>query len=189
MNKDFKESITIEALKNVSVYKAVISIIVVSALAFLFLIWLLYFREASDTTFAWVAHLPAVNATLNSISTLLLLIGIYQIKQRNFNLHMRFMIGAFLTSTLFLVSYVIYHNFVGHTPFPGTGWIRPVYFIILISHIILSAGVVPLVLGSFYFAFAGKFQTHRKLSRYTFPIWLYVSVTGVIIFFILRAYL
>lgn len=188
MNKDFQDKITISALKNISVYKAVISIILISAVAFLFLVWLLYFKETAETSFTWVSNLPAVNATLNSISTFLLVLGFLQIKKRNFDLHMRFMIGAFLMSTLFLVSYVIYHNFVGHTPFPGTGLIRPIYFFILITHIILSAGVVPLILASFYFAFSGKLKAHRKISKITFPVWLYVSVTGVVIFFILNAY-
>jgi putative membrane protein len=189
MTNNFKDIVTIDLLKNVSIYKAIIAIIITSAAAFLFLIWLLYFKQTSEHSFGWVSNLPTVNATLNSISTLLLLLGYLQIKKRNFDLHMRYMIGAFLTSTLFLVSYVVYHNFVGHTPFPGTGFIRPVYFFILITHIILSAVVVPLILTSFYFAFAGKFQLHRRVSRYTFPVWMYVSVTGVMIFFILNAYL
>ncbi len=188
MNKDFRSQVTIDALRNISVYKALVVIFIISVLAFLFLIWLLYFKSASETSLSWVSNLPAVNATLNSISTILLVCGFLEIKKRNFDRHMRFMLGAFATSTLFLVSYVIYHNFVGHTPFPGTGLIRPVYFFILITHIVLSAAVVPLILSSFYFSFAGKFETHRKVSRFTFPIWMYVSVTGVIIFFVLNAY-
>lgn len=189
MNKRFEEQVTIEALKNVSLYKAMIIIFIVSILAFLFLVWLLYFKETADTVEDWVYRLPALNATFNSISTLLLILGFREIKRRQFDKHMKYMLGAFAASTLFLVSYVIYHNFVGHTPFPGQGLIRPIYFFILITHIILSAAVVPLILTSFFFAFSGKFKSHRKLSRFTFPIWLYVSVTGVMIFFILRAYL
>lgn len=188
MNKNFKEQVTIEALKNVSVYKAMILIFILSILAFLFLVWLLYFKNTSEADLAWVSSLPGLNATLNSISTILLVSGFVQIRKRNFDKHMKYMLGAFATSTLFLVSYVIYHNFIGHTPFPGTGVIRPIYFFILITHIILSAAVVPLILSSFYFAFSGKFKTHRKVSRVTFPIWLYVSVTGVLIYFILNAY-
>jgi putative membrane protein len=188
MQKDFKSAVTIQALKNVSLYKALITIFLVSILALVFLFWLLYFKQGSDHTFDWVRHLPTVNASLNSISTVLLILGFLEIRKRNFDRHMRFMLAAFVGSTLFLVSYVVYHNFVGHTPFPGTGWIRPVYFVILISHIILSAGVVPLILSSFYFAFSGKFDLHRKISRITFPVWLYVSVTGVVIYFILNAY-
>ncbi|KPP95176.1 MAG: protein of unknown function DUF420 [Bacteroidetes bacterium HLUCCA01] len=188
MQNDFKRKVTIDALQHLSTYKAIIGIVLFSAVAVVFLFWLLYFKEAADHTFAWVAHLPAVNATLNSLATILLVGGFYQIKKRDFDRHMQFMIGSFLMSTLFLVSYVIYHNFVGHTPFPGQGFIRPVYFFILITHIILSVAVVPMILGSFYFAFAGKFDVHRKLSKLTFPVWLYVSVTGVVIYFILNAY-
>lgn len=189
MNKRFEEQVTIEALKNVSLYKAVIIIFMVSALAFLFLVWLIYFKDTPEIVADWVYNLPALNATFNSISTVFLILGLREIKRRQFDKHMRFMLGAFAMSTLFLVSYVIYHNFVGHTPFPGQGIIRPVYFFILITHIVLSAAVVPLILTSFFFAFSGKFKSHRKISKITFPIWMYVSVTGVMIFFILRAYL
>lgn len=189
MNKRFEEQVTIEALKNVSLYKAVIVIFMISVLAFLFLVWLIYFKETPEIVADWVYHLPALNATFNSISTICLVFGLREIKRRQFDRHMRFMLGAFAMSTLFLVSYVIYHNFVGHTPFPGQGIIRPIYFFILITHIILSAAVVPLILTSFFFAFSGKFKSHKKISRITFPIWMYVSVTGVMIFFILGAYL
>jgi putative membrane protein len=189
MKKSFQEQVTIDALRNVSLFKAMIVIFLLSVLAFLFLVWLLYFKTTPDSVEAWVYQLPALNATFNSISTVLLLLGFREIKKRNFDRHMRFMLGAFATSTLFLASYVVYHNFIGHTPFPGQGFIRPVYFFILITHIILSAAVVPLILTSFFFAFSGKFQSHKKISRFTFPIWMYVSVTGVMIFFILNAYL
>lgn len=188
MKKDFKDQITVDALKNISVYKAMIGIFLLSILAFGFLIWLLYFKDSAETTYDWVIALPSLNASLNGISTILLVFGFMEIKKRNFEKHMRFMLGAFATSTLFLVSYVIYHNFVGHTTFQGTGFIRPVYFFILITHIVLSAVIVPLILSSFYFAFSGKFETHKKVSRITFPVWLYVSITGVLIYFILNAY-
>ncbi len=186
---DFKSQITIDALKDFDPKKALYVIGVVSVIAFAFLIWLLYFKSTADYTPEFVYSLPAVNAFFNSLATILIILGFVQIKKRNFIRHMQYMLGAFVFSAFFLVSYVIYHNFVGHTPFPGEGLIRPVYFTILISHIILSAGVVPLVLSSFYFAFSGKFETHRKVSKFTFPIWLYVSITGVMIYFILNAYL
>jgi len=160
----------------------------ISVFAFLFLIWLIYFREATETTAGWVSQLPALNALLNSTSTILIILGYIAIRRQEFIKHMKLMLTAFVTSSLFLISYLLYHNFVGHTPFPGEGWIRPIYFFILITHIILSAFVVPLVLTSFYFAYSGKFGTHRKVSKWTLPIWLYVSVTGVMIFFILNAY-
>lgn len=188
MDKELGEQLTVKFLKEISVKKALIVILLVSTLAFLFLIYLLYFREAADASGDWVTQLPALNAFLNSITTILIILGYISIRQKRYMRHMKLMLTAFITSTLFLVSYLIYHNFVGHTPFPGEGLIRPVYFFILITHIILSATVVPLVLTSYYFAFAGKFSTHRKVSKWTFPVWLYVSVTGVVIFFILNTY-
>lgn len=188
MDSSLNEQLTVKALKEISVPKAIAVILLVSVTAFLFLIYLLYFRETADSTASWVQQLPALNAFLNSISTILIVAGYIAVRQKNYIAHMRFMLTAFVASSLFLISYLVYHNFVGHTPFPGEGFIRPVYFTILISHIILSAFVVPLVLTSYYFAFSGKFKTHRSVSLWTFPVWLYVSVTGVMIFFILNAY-
>jgi len=188
MDSSLHEQLTVKFLKEISVPKALAAILIISGAAFLFLIYLLYFRETAEETANWVHQLPALNAFLNSICTVLIVAGFVAIKKRNYIAHMRFMLTAFIASALFLISYLLYHNFVGHTPFPGQGFIRPVYFTILISHIILSAAVVPLVLTSYYFAFSGKFKTHKKVSKWTFPIWLYVSVTGVMIFFILNAY-
>jgi len=188
MDKNLKDSITIDLFKEISVPKAIGLIVLISILAFIFLIWLIYYKEITPTTSAWVAQLPALNALLNTTSTILILLGFRAIKRRDFIKHMKLMLTAFITSSLFLISYLVYHNFTGHTPFPGEGWIRPVYFFILITHIILSAFVVPLVLTSFYLAYSGKFKTHRKVSKWTFPVWLYVSVTGVVIFFMLNAY-
>ncbi|MGF1669868.1 MAG: DUF420 domain-containing protein [Balneolaceae bacterium] len=188
MNKNFKDQITIDLIRELSVAKAIMTILVISTIAFLFIIWMIYFRESAETSASWVNQLPALNALLNSVSTILILLGFRAIKKRKFLTHMKYMLTAFVTSSLFLISYLLYHNFAGHTPFPGEGMIRPVYFFILITHIILSAFVVPLVLTSFYFAFSGKFKIHRRVSKWTFPVWLYVSVTGVLIFFLLNAY-
>ena len=177
---------SVRALEGIDARKALGLILAVSAAALLFLVWLIYFKAPAATEVAWVSNLSAVNAALNSLSTVFLLLGFREIRARNFAKHMRFMIAAFITSALFLVSYIVYHHFVGDTPFTGQGFIRPVYFFILISHIVLSIFVVPLVLSSFLFAFSGKFSTHRKVSKWTFPIWLYVSVTGVMVFFMLK---
>lgn len=183
------DDLTIAALKEISFKKAISLIIGLSLAAFIFLIWLIYFKGGSYyTDDSFVGNLPALNAFFNSISTLFLLFGIVFIRRRNYRMHMRSMLAAFVSSTFFLVSYVIYHNFHGHTVFPGEGTIKVVYLSILFSHIVLSAFVVPLILGSFYLAFSGKFAMHRKLSKYTFPIWLYVSITGVVIYFFLRTY-
>jgi putative membrane protein len=177
---------SVRALEGIDARKALGLILAVSAAALLFLVWLIYFKAPAAKEVAWVSNLSAVNAALNSLSTVFLLLGFREIRARNFAKHMRFMISAFITSALFLVSYIVYHHFVGDTPFTGQGFIRPVYFFILISHIVLSIFVVPLVLSSFLFAFSGKFSTHRKVSKWTFPIWLYVSVTGVMVFFMLK---
>ena len=188
MNTESGKTITINALKDLDTRKAVIFIIALSVVAVLFLFWLLYFQEPPEETYAFVSYLPGLNATFNAIAMIFLLLGFVAIKRWEFAKHMRYMIAAFVASTFFLVSYVIYHNFAGHTPFPGEGIIRPVYFFILITHIILSVAVVPLVLSSFYFSLSGKLTTHRKISKVTFPVWMYVSVTGVVIYFILNAY-
>lgn len=97
-------------------------------------------------------------------------------------MHMKFNLTAFFTSVLFLISYVVHYSIAGDTHFPGQGVIKYVYFTILTSHIILSVCLVPLVLTSFYLAFSGKFKIHRKVSKFTLPVWLYVSVTGIVIF-------
>lgn len=179
---------SVRALEGIDARKALGLILAVSAAALLFLVWLIYFKAPAAAQVAWVSNLSAVNAALNSLSTVFLLLGFREIRARNFAKHMHFMIAAFITSALFLVSYIVYHHFVGDTPFTGQGFIRPVYFFILISHIVLSIFVVPLVLSSFLFAFSGKFSTHRKVSKWTFPIWLYVSVTGVLVFFMLKTF-
>ncbi|MEX0995024.1 MAG: DUF420 domain-containing protein [Balneolaceae bacterium] len=189
MHKDTKNRVTVEAIKNISVPKAIGVILFISLASFLFILWLIYIKEIDEPAVAWVNQLPALNALLNSASTILILLGYFAIRKRQYVRHMKWMLTAFVTSSLFLISYLIYHHYTGHTPFPGEGLIRPVYFTILISHIILSAFVVPLVLTSFYFAYSGKFQTHRKVSKWTLPVWLYVSVTGVVIFFILNIYI
>ena len=184
----FRSKITLSAFENLNVARAVVGIMIASGLVLIFLFWLIYFRGGAETVPDWVAFLPSVNAFFNTVAATFLVMAIVQIKKRNFEAHMKYNLAAFVASALFLISYVIYHNFIGHTTFPGQGWIRPVYFFILISHIILSVVVVPLILSSFFFAFAGKFSIHRKISKFTFPIWMYVSITGVVIYFILKAY-
>lgn len=186
MSQEFKLPESSQILEQISAKKAIAFILGLSVLAAAFLFWLIYFKEGAEAPVPWIKNLSAVNAGLNSISTILLLLGFREIKRRDFQKHMKYMLGAFLTSALFLVSYVVYHHFVGDTKFMGEGAVRYVYFFILISHIVLSVFVVPLILSSFYFSLSGKFQTHRKVSRWTFPIWLYVSVTGVMVFFMLK---
>jgi putative membrane protein len=170
-----------------SIRKPFPAIVALSAVIAAFLIWLIYFKGrvvAPD----WVASLPAANATFNSLSALCLIMGYVNIRRKNIAVHKRFMLSATGFSALFLVSYITYHFFHGDTHFPGQGLIRPVYFFILITHIGLSMVALPLILGTLWYSLTGRFQFHRRIARWTFPIWLYVSVTGVIVFFILRAY-
>jgi putative membrane protein len=132
-----------------------------------------------------VRDLPALNATLNSISTMLLLFGYYFIKRKEVERHRLCMVLAFITSCIFLCSYLIYHYYAGSVPFQGQGWIRSVYFAILITHIVLAATVPVLALITLYRALKGDFKRHRAIAKWTWPIWMYVSVTGVIVYVML----
>ncbi len=130
-------------------------------------------------------HLPTVNAFLNTASAVLLVCGYISIRKGKVKAHRAFMIGAMAASALFFASYLLYHAQVGATKFAGTGWIRPVYFAILISHTLLAAAIVPMALITLYRALRGNFQSHRSIARWTLPFWLYVSVTGVLIYLML----
>lgn len=132
-----------------------------------------------------VSDLPAVNAGLNSLSTVLLLAGYRNIRRHNIPAHRLCMLLAFATSTLFLISYLTYHYHVGSVPFTGQGWIRPVYFTILITHVSLAATILPLALVTLYRAWRERFDQHRRIARWTLPVWLYVSVTGVVVYVML----
>jgi uncharacterized membrane protein YozB (DUF420 family) len=132
-----------------------------------------------------VSQLPAVNAALNSLSAILLVGGYLFIRSRNIKAHRACMLSAFASSILFLASYLVYHYQVGSVPFKGQGGIRLVYFTILLTHTILATTVVPLALVTLFRAFKERFHAHRRIARWTFPIWLYVSVTGVIVYWML----
>jgi uncharacterized membrane protein YozB (DUF420 family) len=129
-----------------------------------------------------VTDLPAVNAALNATSAVLLASGYGFIRRRQINAHKRCMVAACATSALFLLSYLTYHYHVGSMPFRGQGWVRPLYFTILITHTILAAAIVPLALITLLRAWKADFIKHVRIARWTLPIWLYVSVTGVIIY-------
>ncbi len=131
------------------------------------------------------SKLPAINAALNASSGLLITLGWLFIRQRALTAHVMCMISACCTSVLFLISYIVYHLHHGATPFPHHGLIRPVYFTILISHTILAVVILPLVITSVVLGLKGSFVKHVKVSRVTFPLWLYVSVTGVVIYWML----
>lgn len=132
-----------------------------------------------------LSDLPALNATLNSLSAVLLVTGYVLIRTGRREAHKRCMLAAFATSSLFLVSYLIYHARVGSIPFEGEGAIRIVYFAILIPHVILAGFIVPLALYLLTQAFRGRLERHRRVARWTLPLWLYVSVTGVVIYWML----
>ena len=134
---------------------------------------------------ASISSLPTVNAFLNGTSAVLLTVGYLFIRRKKVTGHKICMVTAFGVSCLFLVSYLIHHYQVGSIPFSGQGWVRPVYFTLLISHIILAAFIVPLALTALYRALNGQFDKHVKITRWALPIWLYVSVTGVIVYFML----
>ena len=132
-----------------------------------------------------VSQLPSVNAALNSLSAVFLTTGYYFIKSKRITAHRTCMLSAFTCSTLFLISYLTYHFHVGSVPFKGQGWIRPVYFAILLTHTILAAAIVPLALITLTRGLKARFAAHRRIARWTFPIWLYVSVTGVVVYWML----
>ncbi|MFC2150610.1 DUF420 domain-containing protein [Calditrichota bacterium] len=132
-----------------------------------------------------VADLPALNATLNLTSGVLLILGYRQIRRSNHPAHKKFMVAASIVSGLFLISYLIYHRAVGSVPYPHYDWTRTLYFIILVPHIILAAlMVVPIVTG-LTFAFKDKFRQHRALMRWVFPVWVFVSLSGLVVYLML----
>lgn len=134
------------------------------------------------------SFLPPIYATINGITAILLITAVVLIKNGNRKWHERIMKTNILLSISFLVMYVLYHMTSESTPFGGVGVIRYAYFAILISHIVLSVGVIPLVLFTYVRALTGRFEEHKKLARYTFPVWLYVAVTGVIVYLMIRPY-
>jgi putative membrane protein len=132
-----------------------------------------------------LADLPALNAVLNATSAILLSAGYRFIRRRQITAHKRCMLTACATSAIFLMSYLTYHYYVGSMPFRGQGWVRPLYFTILISHTALAATIVPLAIMTLFRAWKADFRKHARLARWTWPIWMYVSVTGVIIYVML----
>jgi putative membrane protein len=159
----------------------VAGIIALSAVATLFLFWLIYVHPAADTTATHYTFLPNLNALLNGLSALALLIGFYFIKQRRIAAHRASMMTAFVFSSLFLISYIANHALHGDQRYPVHDTIYHIYIPLLISHIILAIVALPIVLITFYLSLSGRIPAHRRLARITFPLWLYVSVTGVIV--------
>ena len=129
--------------------------------------------------------LPAVNATLNATSGIFLFTGYVLIKKRQINAHRNAMLAAFASSTLFLTSYLVYHYHAGSRPFPGVGAIRLVYFAILISHVLLAIAILPLAISTLTKGLRGQYVRHKRVAKWTFPLWMYVSVTGVVVYVML----
>ncbi|HET7219132.1 MAG TPA: DUF420 domain-containing protein [Vicinamibacterales bacterium] len=138
-----------------------------------------------DLTLIAIEDLPAVNAALNAVAAVLLTCGYVMIRRRRIDTHRRFMLAAFATSALFLISYVIYHANIGSKPFTGQGPIRIVYFTILITHVVLAALILPMALITLTHALRARFDRHVPIARWTLPLWLYVSVTGVVVYWML----
>ncbi|HEX4489086.1 MAG TPA: DUF420 domain-containing protein [Terriglobales bacterium] len=166
---------------------ALVAILVVSAAAIGFLLWLLYVHEAPVEFAHRLLFLPGMNALLNGLSAIALCSGYYFIRNRNAQAHRNSMLTAFCFSSLFLISYILNHALHGDTRYPGHSAMRTFYLTVLASHIILSIVALPLILVTFFLSLTRRFAIHRKVARYTFPIWLYVSVTGVAVYLMLRA--
>jgi len=132
-----------------------------------------------------ISNLPTINAILNGISTVFLILGFIQIRKGNQTRHKNMMISALVSSALFLISYVIYHYSAGSVPYPYHDWTRPVYFIFLIPHIILAAVMAPFILAAVYFAVKGNFTSHKKITRWLWPVWIFVSTSGIVIYLML----
>ncbi|RMH73824.1 MAG: DUF420 domain-containing protein [Gemmatimonadetes bacterium] len=135
-----------------------------------------------------ITTLPTLNATLNTVSAVLLTFGYLHIRRGNRETHQKLMIAALISSALFLTSYLIYHYFVGSVKYPHYDWTRPLYFSILIPHVILAALMTPFILVLVWHAWRQQFEKHRRLARWIFPVWMFVSVSGVIVYLMLYHY-
>ena len=158
-----------------------------SAIALSVLAYLLLLRGGSEGGGQSLSFMPAVNAGFNGLSAVLLTLGVLAIRKKRVRQHQLLVIGAFASSSLFLAGYLAYHYAHAETRYPGTGLSRTLYLVLLASHVILSVPVVPLCLAAFYYALTRRFVTHKRITKILFPVWLYVSVTGVIVFFLLRS--
>jgi putative membrane protein len=171
----------------ISEKKAYAIIAAISVAVVALLIWLIYIKTPGVVP-DWASNLPGWNATFNFSSACCLVCGYASILKGKRELHLRFMLSALACTLGFLVCYLAYHVYAGDTHYQGTGWVRPLYFAILISHVLLSIVNFPLALTVVFFAATGRLSHHKKLARITLPIWLYVSVTGVAVYFFLKPY-
>jgi len=163
------------------------TILVVSGAASALICWLVYFHAPTDVRGTQLRSLPLVNALLNGLATIALVTGFHEIRERRILHHRASMFGAFFFSSIFLVSYLVNFTLHGETRFNRFSHWWPFYWKLLVSHIVLSTVALPLILLTFFLSLTGRFPAHRKLARWTLPIWLYVSVTGVIVYFMQAA--
>ncbi len=161
---------------------AIATILIVSAAASALICWLVYFHAPTDVTGAHLRSLPLVNAVFNALATVALLTGFHEIRERRILHHRASMVAAFFFSSIFLVSYLVNFTLHGETKFDRLNHWWPIYWKLLASHIVLSVVALPLILITFFLSLTGRFPIHKKVARWTFPIWLYVSVTGVVIY-------
>jgi putative membrane protein len=166
------------------------AIIAISAVASLFLAWLVYYHPPTDAAGTHLAFLPALDAILNALCAVFLIVGYRYIMRRKITQHRNSMFAAFIVSTAFLVAYVLNHVLHGDILFPTTHpTARAIYlWVLLLPHIFLAVVALPLILITFFLSLTGRFPAHRKLARWTYPIWLYVSVSGVVVYAMLAAY-
>jgi putative membrane protein len=164
-----------------STRSAIAGILAVSVAATLFLLWLIYIHPAADAAAVHYTFLPNLNAVLNGLSAIALLAGFYFVRSGRIAAHRTSMIVAFVFSSLFLVSYIANHALHGDTLYPVHDAVYRIYLLILVSHIVLAIVALPVVLITFFLSLSGRISLHRKVARVTFPLWLYVSVTGVIV--------
>jgi putative membrane protein len=167
-------------------HRAIAAICTISFAATLFLFWLIYFHPASDAAGLRYAYLPALNASLNGLSAIALLLGVVFVRSGRIAAHRVSMMSAFIFSTAFLFGYILHHALHGDIRYPIGAPLRGFYLTLLATHIVLAIGALPMVLATFFLGLGGSIPAHRRIARWTFPVWLYVSVTGVITFAMLR---
>ena len=165
-------------------------ILVLSAAVVVFLFWYIYFRDLDATSIPWfVDYLPLVNACLNGFSATFVTSGVFLIKRGHKKPHIACMVTATISTAAFLVSYLVYHKYHGDTPFPrDLGFVTYAYFFTLISHIITSVIALPLIFTTLFFAISKRFEKHKKIAAWTYPVWLYVSITGILVYVFLKKY-
>lgn len=168
------------------VFKAIF--IIISVVIPLMIAIFLFLPKDGSNVKPWIYTLPFYNAIINSLTAILLVSGFYCIKTGKVSLHKICMIGAFILGSMFLIFYVIYHSNAESTKFGGEGLIRNIYFFLLISHILLAFVVVPLVLFAIYFGITQKVESHKKIVKFTFPVWLYVSLSGIVVYLLISPY-